>query len=94
MNTNTNGPWKRFFFESNQFFDHINGMVDWDRLRAAYPELSDEDLLDAQEATYGGNRNQEERDLHPNYGFRSEHDGEKRLRDFFMQNGMTLEPGH
>lgn len=84
--------WTTFFFESNQFFDHISGMKDWERLRAAYPSMCDEQLLSAREATYRGSRIQEERDEHPNYGFRSEHDGDRRLRDFFEAHGMTI-PG-
>lgn len=83
--------WKPFFFESNQFFDTLKGPEDWLRLRAAYPELSDEKLLAAKEATYNDTRSQERRDEHPNYGFRSEHDGERTLGDFFKTNGMTLQ---
>lgn len=83
-------PWKRFFFESNQFFDHINNRGDWDRLKLAYPELSDGQLLGAREATYGGHRSVAEREEHPNYGFRMEHDGDRTLRDFFNANNMSL----
>lgn len=86
----TTQPWKRFYFESNQFFDYIEGPADWQRLRDAYPRLTDEQLLGAEEATYGGNRTQEERDAMPNYGFRWEHDGQRTLRDFFSANEMTL----
>lgn len=84
--------WKRFYFESNQFFDHINGMDDWRRLRAAYPKFDDERLLAAKEATYGGTRTLEQRDAMPNYGFRWEHDGKRTLKDFFEANGMKIEP--
>lgn len=86
-------PWRRFYFESNMFFDHIENMEDWQRLRDAYPSFTDEQLLDAKEATYGGHRLQEERDEFPNYGFRLEHDGERRLRDFFAENGMEVSDG-
>lgn len=81
--------WKPFFFESNQFFDTISDECDWNRLKEAYPELNDEDLLNAKEATYGGTRPQEDRDLRPNYGFRWEHDGEQTLRDFFKKYGIS-----
>ena len=84
-------PWKRFYFESNLFFDHIENMSDWQRLRDAYPSLTDAQLLDANEATYGGHREQQERDERPNYGFRWEHDGKRTLRDFFASHGMELD---
>lgn len=83
-------PWHSFFFESNQFFDHINGLYDWDRLRAAYPDKTEDELLDAREATYGGSRTREEMDARPNFGLRWEHDGERTLRDFFKEFGMKL----
>ena len=86
--------WKQFHFESNLFFDTISGPDDWLRLKAAYPNMSDDDLLAAKEATYGGHRTKADRDDHPNYGLRSEHDGFKRLRDFFEDNDMLkLIPG-
>lgn len=86
----TTQPWKRFYLDSNMFFDYVEGMADWQRLRDAYPRFTDEQLLDAKEATYKGNRPQEERDAMPSYGFRLEHDGQRTLRDFFNANGMTL----
>jgi hypothetical protein len=82
--------WKPFFFESNQFFDTIRGMEDWKRLRNAYPTFSDEDFLDAKEATWKGNLSEERRNAKPNYGFRMEHDGTKKLRDFFEENKMII----
>ena len=84
--------WKRFWFEGNQFFDYIESMDDWQRLRDAYPDDTDETLLDAKEATYKGSLSQEERDANPKYGFRWECDGERTLRDFFAANNMTLTP--
>lgn len=86
----TDTPWTPFHFEANMFFDTINGPDDWDRLRSAYPDMSDEELLDAKEATYAGTRSQADRDARPNFGLRSEHDGERRLRDFFAEHGMYL----
>ena len=83
-------PWKRFYFESNQFFDHINDMDDWDRLRKAYPDLTDDDLLDSKEATYNGSLSLYQRNERPNYGMRLEHDGGRTLRDFFIDNNMSL----
>jgi hypothetical protein len=80
--------WKRFHFESNQFFDGIETPNEWILLRDAYPKLSDDELLAAKEATYRGTRTTEERLKRPNFGFRIEHDGEKTLRDFFVENGM------
>lgn len=80
--------WTPFYFESNLFFDHIHNLKDWQRLRNAYPNLTDSQLLEAKEATYGGHRPQEERDTRPNYGFRGEHDGERTLRDFFVKHNM------
>lgn len=83
-------PWKSFFFESNQLFKTIKNRDMWDEIRNAYPHMSDDQLLDAKEATYGGTRPVEERVRRPNYGFRIEHDGEKILRDFFVENNMAL----
>jgi hypothetical protein len=92
--------WKRFHFESNRFFDSLKGPEDWLRLRAAFsdtsnpPTLSDDELLDAKEATYGNTLCAQFRKKHPNYGFAQEHDGVKRLRDFFEENDMLrLLPG-
>ena len=82
--------WKPFFFESNQFFGKINNPEDWALLKAAYPFLCEDQLLDAKESTYKGHRRKEVRDVQPNYGFRIEHDGERTLRDFFKENGMCL----
>jgi hypothetical protein len=89
-NSDTETTWKPFFFESNKFFDTIRGMEDWERLKAAYPDMSDDQLIDAKEATYNGSRTQEDRDAHPNYGLRYEHDGERTLRQFFAAHGMSL----
>lgn len=80
--------WTPFYFESNLFFDHIHHLEDWQRLRNTYRNLTDSQLLDAKEATYGGHRPQDERDARPNYGFRGEHDGERTLRDFFVKHNM------
>jgi hypothetical protein len=80
--------WKRFHFEGNRFFDGVEGPEDWQRLRSAYPELSDDELLASKEATYKCTRSAEEREKRPNYGRRFEHDGDKTLRDFFVENGM------
>lgn len=91
-----NNQWTSFFFESNQFFQHISSLDEWQNLRRAYPDYSDEKLLAAKEATYGGTRTREERAKHPNFGFRWEHDGEKTLKDFFVENKMELpnQPPH
>jgi len=91
MNLEQNN-WKPFFFDANMWSGRVNGMEQWNELRAAYPELSDDDLLAAKEATYQGTLPQEDRDLRPHYGFRWENDGERTLRDFFTQNGMDIEP--
>lgn len=80
--------WKRFHFESNRFFDSVEGPDDWNRLRQAYPKMTDDEILRAQEATYKGTRSIEIRNARPNYGWRIEHDGQKTLRDFFAENGM------
>jgi hypothetical protein len=82
--------WKRFHFESNRFFDGIESPLDWERLRKAFPELTVDELLDSKEATYNGTRKLEERIRRPNFGRRIEHDGEKTLRDFFVENDMIF----
>jgi len=80
--------WKPFHFESNQFFDTISGPDDWERLRKAYPKMSDDELLNAKQATYNNTLSVEHREKHRNYGLRLEHDGVKRLKDFFEANDM------
>ena len=80
--------WQQFYFESSLFFDTVAGPEDWMRLKAAYPNMSDSELLDAREATYGGQRTKADRDATPNYGLRYEHDGARRLRDFFEDHDM------
>jgi len=92
--SDTVNNWRRFFFEGNMFFDFIENMDGWNLLRTAYPGMTDFQLMDAREATYGGTRPAEEREKFPNYGFRWEHDGEKTLRDFFRENGMSIESLH
>lgn len=80
--------WRRFHFEGNMFFDSVYGPTDWIRLRHVYPQLTDDELLASQEATYQGSRSQAERDARPNYGRRWEHDGDRTLRDFFVAHNM------
>ena len=82
--------WKPFFFESNQFFQMVNSMDDWKKLQKAYPNYSNEQLLTAREATWNGQRSLNVRLQNPNFGFRLEHDGEKTLKDFFIEHGMPL----
>lgn len=54
--------WVPFFFDSNQFSHRIDSMDGWNRLRAAYPNYSDQQLLDAKEKTYRGSLSKEVRD--------------------------------
>ena len=79
--SNTLIPWTRFWFEGNLFFDWINGPKDWQRLRDAYPDYSDERLL-AAKRFFGASI--------PNFGFRIEHKGPGTLKDFFKDNGMEV----
>jgi hypothetical protein len=88
IEVSTSPQWKQFWFESNMFFEYVNGPDDWILLRSAYPKMTDDQLLAAQEATYNGSRSEEARAKKPNYGFRFEHDGQKTLRDFFVENQM------
>lgn len=82
--------WKPFFFESNQFFDWVKNLDDWAKLRQCHPNKSNEELLAAKEATYGGHKTLKERNNNPNYGFRWEHDGARTLGDFFRENNMNI----
>lgn len=90
MNENSTLSWTSFWFESNQFFDLVKGPDDWERLRCAYPDKPVEWFLRAREATYRDTRPLEERDRFPNYGTRSEHDGDRTLGDFFQARGMKV----
>ena len=81
--------WKRFHFESNMFFDSVEGPSDWERLRAAYPNKTDDELLTAKQSVWADN------DLRAmfqpsceQYGFAYECSGVKTLRDFFQENDM------
>jgi hypothetical protein len=89
MNENSTS-WTTFWFESNQFFDLVQGPDDWERLRCAYPDKPVEWFLRAREATYRDTRPLAERDRFPNYGTRAEHDGDRTLRDFFQARGMEV----
>lgn len=82
--------WRSFFYDSNWFYDSIDTPDDWQRLRNSRPEASDEQLLQARESTFRGQRRLEDREKYPNFGFYAEHDGEKTLKDFFEENQMTL----
>ena len=84
-------PWVPFFFEGNLFFGRIEEPEEWDELRAAYSDMTDDQLLDAKFATYGGSTDQAERRV-KKYGFRHECDGERTLRDHFTEHGMTVPP--
>ena len=79
--SNTLIPWTRFWFEGNLFFGWINGPEDWQRLRDAYPDYSDERLF-AAKRFFGASK--------PNFGFRIEHKGPGTLKDFFEDNGMEI----
>lgn len=83
------GPaWKAFFFESDGFHQIIEGPQGWNGLRASYPELTEDELLAAKEATYRGTLCEHARAKNPNYGFSQENDGVKTLRDFMAENKM------
>jgi hypothetical protein len=76
-------PWKRFWFESNRFFDWVNGPEDWKRLMNEYPDKTEEWILErAKRAT----------EHWPDFGLRREHKGPGTLKDFFEENGMEV-PG-
>lgn len=77
-------PWKRFWFESNRFFDWVNGPEDWKRLRSEYPDKTEDWILERAMELAGASK--------PNYGFRWEHKGPGTLKDFFKENGMEV-PG-
>ena len=82
--------WKTFYFESNNFFGNIDTPSDFQKIRNAYPEMSDAEILTkAKEATYRGHRTAEERARRRNYGMRWEHDGEP-LFAFFKRHGMAV----
>ena len=76
--------WKSFWFESDLFFEKIHNVDGWKRLRAAYPKLTDDQLLDARDGSLSLEQSLNE----PVYGFKKECDGDKTLRDFFKSNGM------
>ena len=81
--------WKRFQFESNMFFDAIEGPSDWERLRAAYPNKTHDELLTAKQSVWADNdlRSMFEPSCEQ-YGFAHECSGVKTLRDFFEENDM------
>lgn len=82
--------WTPFFFESNKFFQLVSSPTDWKKLQESYPDYTNDQLLAAREATWNGQRSVSDRLKHPNFGLRLEHDGEKTLKDFFIEHGMPL----
>lgn len=80
MNAN---KWKRFWFEGNRWFGWIGDKEDWQRLRDAYDDKTDEQLLAAKKCDDASV---------PNFGFRREHTGAETLADFFSKHGMTPPP--
>lgn len=89
MSQSQGNNWVPFFFESNQFFKTVDSPEVWEELCAAYPDLSDDELLAAKFATYNGTTDQSNRTV-KKYGFRIECDGEDTLADFFERNGMQV----
>lgn len=74
--------WTRFWFEGNLFFDWVNNPEDWAKVKTAYADWSLDELLDK-------SREDPSRAEYPKFGLRIECKGDKTLREFFTENGMT-----
>lgn len=99
LNRELTGPigpaWKPFRFASDRFtamfggyYPDIESPADWEKLRLAFPELTDDQIMGARQATWGGTLCEHDRAKNPNYGFSQENDGVKTLRDFMAENKM------
>ena len=79
--------WQRFWFESNQYFNWVEGPEDWEKVKAAYDKWSVDELLDKSREDDSPSRKQHGAD--PKFGLAVECRGERTLRAFFTENGMT-----
>lgn len=79
--------WERFWFEGNRYFTWVSNREDWSRLVGLYrdssPHWSAEQILDGVHVCTFSD--------YPKYGFTLECGGDKTLRDFFLEHGMTWE---
>jgi hypothetical protein len=84
-----NEAWTRFWFEGNHYFHWVNDREDWEKVKAAYNsewiQLTVDDLLNVRVCT---SATEGSRPYHK-YGFASECNGDKTLREFFKENGMA-----
>jgi hypothetical protein len=76
--------WVVFHFESNQVFGEAENLEEWLKTKArwelAYPGY---DIYDCRECIFPR--------AMPDFGQRREHLGDRTLRDFFKENGMSME---
>ena len=79
--------WTPFFFVSHYYNDWVRGPDDWQKLRAVYPEKSDEAIRAAREVTQTGMRTEVDRQKVPMFGFPLNGDGKEILNDFLVASG-------
>jgi hypothetical protein len=73
--------WREFHFESNQVFGQVWDRAKWEQLKKTYEKAyPDSDIYACKESKYRSN----------DFGQRSEHQGERTLRQFFKIYGMDL----
>lgn len=84
-------PWKRFWFEGNQFFNWVESPADWEKVKKAYSypgaEQSTDELLD--KCRESDREGREAKGIDPKFGFARECNGKRTLREFFDEHGMT-----
>jgi hypothetical protein len=75
--------WAAFHFESNQAFGDIENLEQWLEMKALWESAYTGDIYDCKECTYPR--------AFPDFGQRMEHQGDRTLREFFKENGMSME---
>ena len=77
--------WKRFWFEGNLYFNWVESLEDWEKVKKIYGEqnYSLEDLVDKTHVCPNSGPGRD-----PKYGFAIECSGDHTLRQFFEENGM------
>jgi hypothetical protein len=81
------GNWKDFWIETNQLFGWVKSREDWESDIAFYASVHHYTLEEAKEALLNARRCK----MHEHcFGYYMEHTEEKRLRDWFEENGMEI----
>ena len=75
--------WKSFYFDTNACFGDVNSPEDWEQIKAGCLKFGIDPM-----ATRLAESSLYEEGALPVYGYRRECRSEKKLSDFFAENGM------